>query len=82
MAGIIWRCESSPGRIFANIQFLGSAYQSYFGWNPRRNKIVVGREIVSVAVHKMHKKENNAFKFLQAIVFIYDVCIYKMCRIQ
>ena len=31
----------------------------------------------------MHKKkENNAFKFLQAIVFIYDVCIYKMCRIQ
>ena len=30
----------------------------------------------------MHKKENNAFKFLQAIVFINDVRIYKMCRIQ
>ena len=31
----------------------------------------------------MHKKkENNAFKFLQSFVFIYDVCIYKMCRIQ
>ena len=45
--------------------------------------MVVGREIVPVAVHKMHKKkENNAFEFLQAIVFIYDVCIYKMCRIR
>ena len=31
----------------------------------------------------MHKKKgNNAFKFLQAIVFIYDVYIYKMCRIN
>ena len=31
----------------------------------------------------MHKKkENNAFKFLQAFVFINDVHIYKMCRIQ
>ena len=28
------------------------------------------------------KKENNAFKFLQAIVFINDVHIYKMCTIQ
>ena len=28
------------------------------------------------------KKENNAFKFLQAIVFINDVRIYKMCKIQ
>ena len=28
------------------------------------------------------KKENNAFKSLQAIVFINDVRIYKMCRIQ
>ena len=56
---------------------------SNFGWNPRRNKIVVGREIVPVAVHKMYKKAaNNAFKFLQAFVFINDVRIYKMCRIQ
>ena len=37
---------------------------------------------MTVEVHKMHKKENNAFNFLQAIVFIYDVCIYKMCGIQ
>ena len=28
------------------------------------------------------KKKNNAFKFLQAIVFINDVRIYKMRRIQ
>ena len=28
------------------------------------------------------KKGNNAFKFLQSIVFINDICIYKMCRIQ
>ena len=31
----------------------------------------------------MHeKKENDAFKFLQAFVFINDVHIYKICRIQ
>ena len=31
----------------------------------------------------MHKKkENNAFKFLQAIIFINDVRIYQIWRIQ
>ena len=66
----------------SNDSVLATADSSQFGWNPRRNKIVVGREIVPVAVHKMHKKEKNAFKFIQAIVFIYDECIYKICRIQ
>ena len=52
-------------------------------WNSIFWGRVEGQNITPVAVHKMHKKkENNAFKFLQAIVFIYDVCIYKMCRIQ
>ena len=54
-----WRCFS-----------FHSGSRSNFGWNPRRRKIAVWREVVPVAFHKNTQEERKQrFRFLYNTIF-------------
>ena len=57
---------------------------SNFGWDPRRNKITAGREIVLVGVHKSTQEERKQhFQISQSYCFYLTIYVLtEVCRIQ